>query len=184
MVKRSSKESILNAAEDVVIEKGAGHMSLDLVARKAGVSKGGLMYHFPTKEDLLNEMVGRLIAQFYEKCETKAAILKPSRGRALKASIMAVLDPDDKRDRMGFSILAAAAQSPDLLVPLRKAHQEHLKSLVDSGLPFERASVISLASDGLMFLELLQISPFSSEQRDKIKKQMIRLIDMMEAETE
>lgn len=180
MPRKSSKEMILDAAEAVVLEKGAAHMSLDMVARKAGVSKGGLMYHFPAKDDLLKEMVGRLLAEFYAERERKFKALKESRGRLLKAEIQAALDPNEKRDRMALSILAAVAQAPHLLEPIREAHRQHLEMLLKSGLPFERAMIVSLASDGLMFMELLHLSPFSPSQRERIKKGMIRFVEELE----
>jgi|GEM_PF-6563964 len=48
----NSREVILNAAEMVVVEVGAAHLTLDAVAQKAVVSKGGLLYNFPTKGSL------------------------------------------------------------------------------------------------------------------------------------
>lgn len=180
MPRMSLKNKILDAAEAVVLENGAAHMSLDMVARKAGVSKGGLMYHFPSKIALLKDMVGRLLDKFYVDREKKFTGLKDSKGRLFKAEIMAALDPDEKRERMALSILAAAAQAPGLLDPVRKAHQDHLKRLMASGLPFEPLAIVSLASDGLMFLELLRITPFSAGQREKIIKGMIRQIEAME----
>ena len=50
-------DTIIDAAEVVVAEVGAAHMTLDAVAGKAGISKGGLLYHFPTKEALLEAMI-------------------------------------------------------------------------------------------------------------------------------
>ncbi len=184
MPKKSSKDLIIDAAEAVVMEKGAAHMSLDMVARKAGVSKGGLMYHFPNKEALLKDMVDRLVAEFYIERTEKLQGLKETKGRGLKSCVMATLDPNEKRDRMALSILAAAAQAPILLDPLRVAHKEHLSELMASGLPFERAAIVSLASDGLMFLELLHLTPFNKGQRSMILKEMIRLIESMESEKE
>jgi AcrR family transcriptional regulator len=181
MARKSSREGILDAAEAVVLEKGAAHMSLDMVARQASVSKGGLMYHFPSKDDLLRAMVDRLLVQFYQVRDKKIKGLKESRGRWLKAEISAVLDPDKKRDSMALSILAAAAQSPHLLEPLRQAHCDHLKVLMSSGLPFERAAVVSLASDGLMFQELLRLTPFSPAQRSRIKKTMLQMVESLES---
>ena len=49
----SARERILEAAERVITEVGAAHLTLDAVAQAAGVSKGGLLYHFPSKESLL-----------------------------------------------------------------------------------------------------------------------------------
>ena len=41
------------------LTSGAVHLTLDAVAERAGVSKGGLLYHFPSKESLLQAMVDR-----------------------------------------------------------------------------------------------------------------------------
>ena len=57
----SSRDGMLAAAEAVVVESGATRLTLDAVAKKAGVSKGGVLYHFPTKDALLEAMIERLV---------------------------------------------------------------------------------------------------------------------------
>ncbi len=182
MIKKvNCKESILDAAEAVAMEMGAVHMSLDVVAKKAGVSKGGLMYHFATKKSLLKAMIDRLVRQFYVDRTALLDKVKPGPGRELKAGILTALGPNEKRDRMGLSILVVAANDPELLKCLKDAHCEHLKEMSDSGLDFERAAVISLASDGLMLSEMLGFSPYSPAQKKKIRDMMIRMIEELEA---
>jgi AcrR family transcriptional regulator len=176
-LRKNSKELILDAAEQVVMEAGAAHLSLDVVARKAGVSKGGLMYNFPTKKALLSAMINRLVQQYYEDREKKQKTLGKGPSAALKAGILAQLDPNEKRDHMVLSLLAAAANDPEILEVFRRDHQNHLKELALSGMNFERAVILSLAADGLMLNELLRISVFSAHQKNKIKEEMIRLID-------
>jgi hypothetical protein len=44
-----SKDRILDAAERVVLRDGVTHLTLDAVAAETGISKGGLLYHFPSK---------------------------------------------------------------------------------------------------------------------------------------
>src|SRR5215469_14026355 len=56
---RPARDRLLDAAERVVAESGATHLTLDAVAKSAGVSKGGLLYHFPSKEALLEGMLSR-----------------------------------------------------------------------------------------------------------------------------
>ena len=58
----SSRERILDAASQLVCEIGAGRLTLDAVADRAGLSKGGLLYSFPSKDDLLRGMVERMVA--------------------------------------------------------------------------------------------------------------------------
>lgn len=171
------RKEILDAAQTVVMEAGAGHMSLDMVAKKAGVSKGGLMYHFPTKESLLKAMILRMIEQFYADREEKKNAIKKPAGRLLKAGIMATLERDQKRDRMSLAILAAAAHAPHLLQPLREAYRVHMKEMQQGDLKFERAAVASLAADGLMLHELLGISSYTVAQKNSIRDEMMGMID-------
>ncbi len=55
--KVSSRERILRAAVELAQEVGPAHISLDAVAARAGLSKGGLLYSFPTKAKLLEGVV-------------------------------------------------------------------------------------------------------------------------------
>lgn len=58
----SAREAMLDAAE---AHLGAdGTLTLDSAARAAGVSKPGLMYHFPTKEQLLAAILDHMAARY------------------------------------------------------------------------------------------------------------------------
>ncbi|MFF4615626.1 TetR/AcrR family transcriptional regulator [Nonomuraea jabiensis] len=48
----------------MLLSEGAEALTLEAVARRAGVSKGGLFYHFPTKQALVAAMVDRLTMAF------------------------------------------------------------------------------------------------------------------------
>jgi AcrR family transcriptional regulator len=58
--KTSAKESVLDAFERVVIDRGERAATLEAVAVEAGVSKGGLLYHFGAKKDLVEGLVNRM----------------------------------------------------------------------------------------------------------------------------
>ncbi|MGO1321063.1 MAG: TetR family transcriptional regulator [Galactobacter sp.] len=58
-----TRRLILDAAAVVVGERGTA-VPVTEVAAAAGVSKGGLLYHFPNKEALLQGLAGDLIDQF------------------------------------------------------------------------------------------------------------------------
>ena len=55
---------LLDAAEALLSEQGGRGLTLSAVAERAGVSKGGLLYHFPSKEALVQGLVGRVIEEF------------------------------------------------------------------------------------------------------------------------
>jgi AcrR family transcriptional regulator len=62
MARPSSREKILDALVEVVVRDGVGAATLDAVRTEAGVSKGGLLYHFPSREALFAGLHDRLVA--------------------------------------------------------------------------------------------------------------------------
>lgn len=52
-----TKQKILNAALDVLMENGFPALTQTRIAEVAGVSQGNLTYHFPTRTDLLKAVV-------------------------------------------------------------------------------------------------------------------------------
>ena len=55
-----TKERLLDAFESLLDEFGTAGATLDAVAAKAGVSKGGLLYHFGSKAALIKGSLERL----------------------------------------------------------------------------------------------------------------------------
>ena len=70
MTKKQTRESrveaLLKAAVEEFVEKGYSGASMDGIAKRAGVSKGGLYHHFPNKEVLLMEANQKLNEPIYE----------------------------------------------------------------------------------------------------------------------
>jgi AcrR family transcriptional regulator len=58
----SSRDRILDAYADLLVIEGERHATLEAVAAQAGVSKGGLLYHFPSKHHLAEGLCDRLAA--------------------------------------------------------------------------------------------------------------------------
>ncbi|GAA4912550.1 TetR/AcrR family transcriptional regulator [Streptomonospora salina] len=63
----TTRDRILDALEGVLIEQGPSAATLESVADAAGVSKGGLLYHFPTKGAMTTGLVRRLAARAEEE---------------------------------------------------------------------------------------------------------------------
>ncbi|MDR3135388.1 MAG: TetR/AcrR family transcriptional regulator [Deltaproteobacteria bacterium] len=60
---------LLEAAAKVAVERGLAGLTLDLVAQKAGVSKGGLIHHYPSKAALINGLFDQLLLYFEKEIE-------------------------------------------------------------------------------------------------------------------
>jgi AcrR family transcriptional regulator len=171
----SSKAVMLGAAEAIVLESGARHLTLDAVAAKAGVSKGGVLYHFPTKEALLRAMLERLRTQLDETWKKKCSGLKEGPGREIKGFILSIADRDPNRDQIGSALLAAVAHDPKLLQMGRDDLRRRLSECIQSGFSFKRAAVIFFALHGLVLSELLSLSPLSPKERNEFVGELLRL---------
>ena len=177
----NTRETLLDAAEAVVLASGAVHLTLDAVAERAGVSKGGLLYNFRSKDALLQAMVDRNMHRLRQDHAAALAGHPASPGGELKAfARMAAQRTLCSEKRLGGALLAASAQDPRLLEPVHRFHRWRLE-MVDNaardGLPFERTALASLALDGLCMLEMLGLSPYTDEQRRRILDELVRFID-------
>lgn len=50
---RATREEIVNVARDVLVQRGYHGMTFVAVAERAGITRAGLIHHFPSKEHLL-----------------------------------------------------------------------------------------------------------------------------------
>ena len=175
---QNSREKLLQAAEQVVMEMGAAHMTLDAVARKAGVSKGGLIHNFSTKDALLKAMVARLLAAWKKRYELAAHDFPDSPAGKLKAQLVSQLAVDEQSRRVSVALLAVAANQPQLLEPVRKHIRQMHEALAELGLDSDLAAVLLLAADGLYMQELLGLSQFTAHQRKSFVEQLLHLADV------
>lgn len=60
---RSTRDRLLDAFETLLVTGGTRSATLDAVAAEAAVSKGGLLYHFHSKDELVEGMLDRLREQ-------------------------------------------------------------------------------------------------------------------------
>ncbi len=172
----SARERVIEAAERVVAEVGAARLTLDAVAHAAGVSKGGLLYHFPSKESLLVALSHRYVDSIHGCIDSARTKVAEGPAQELKACVQGILGSDQCMRAMSAVLLATAANDLKLLEVIRERMAEHMQELSTSS-DFARAAIVALAVDGLMMRESLRISPFSAEQREAVVNKLLELAD-------
>jgi AcrR family transcriptional regulator len=70
-VRSIRRDQILDAAEELVAQRGWAHTSFAEICREAGVSNGVLTYHFKDKEDLLLALYERTSCTWKEHFDTE-----------------------------------------------------------------------------------------------------------------
>lgn len=172
--KETCREALLQAAESIVVESGSAHLTLEAVAVRAGVSKGGLIYHFPSKDALLGAMIDRTRQQSNE-ARTKATQERPEGPlQALEGEILGQARLYRENERVNAAMLAVMANSPHLLTDFRTEFKARFTQLTEDHPDPNRAAVLLLATYGLSLLGLLKLSPVEPEQRETITREILR----------
>ena len=82
------KERILQKAEEMFFRYGVKSITMDDIARELGISKKTIYLHFPDKDELVVQVVGREMEK--DKCEYEE--LDNSEANAIEKLIQASLD--------------------------------------------------------------------------------------------
>jgi AcrR family transcriptional regulator len=176
--RRDSRESILQAAEAIVARRGPGRLTLETAANEAKVSKGGLFYHFRSKEALLEAMIRRSM-ELLENEHTKVAeSLTAERNGKMKANIIGTLRHLEGQRSVLTAVVAAIANDPKLVEPMRESLQNEFQSLCrELNLRMEDVAILFLASQGLLLMELLNLSVLTPSQIRKVTERMLQLVE-------
>lgn len=102
--KSATREKILNAAEDVFSEKGYHDSLMDDIVVASDTSKGGLYFHFPSKETLFMALLDRLAESLLADVEKE---IEKNKGAVAKiqAALEAVMTALSKRRRLAKILL-------------------------------------------------------------------------------
>ena len=176
--RRSSREKILDAAAELVREIGSGRLTLDAVAERAGLSKGGLLYNFKSKDALMQAMIQRLIDEAQAEKEHLRAEGPQGPNLEARLCVAACLKMrNGKMREIANGMLAASSENPALLEPVRRVLGEVLQNLKQSSEDPEAALLAWLAVEGLNSMAMHDISPFSEADCEMVAQAAQRLLD-------
>ncbi|QKJ19225.1 TetR/AcrR family transcriptional regulator [Microbacterium hominis] len=148
-----AREKVLDAFERILIDEGERAATMDATARAAGVSKGGLLYHFGSKDALEQGLVERLHALVNEDVSAMATSPEGPVAYFLRTSVMAN-DPIDR------AILATArlAQTGNTAArdALRGIREQWTAVLRPHTKDDTALDLVMLVSDGLYFNNALE----------------------------
>jgi len=171
-----TRARILAAAEELVLQDGVSRLTLEATAAACGLSKGGVLYHFQTRDLLIEAMVERLVATFHAELDLAASgdhgagLLARSYVRASFTSAQ----PDGERQRvLGAALLAAMAAQPNLLRPLREDFEQLQGRLEADGIDPVEATIARLAADGIWLAELFGFADLTLDQRAAVRDRLL-----------
>jgi AcrR family transcriptional regulator len=111
---------LLAATIDCLVESGYSEMSTNDVVRRAGVSRGALAHHFPTKAELVVAAAERLVTERAEQFRGKFRELPPAQ-RTVEEALEVLWSFFDDPSFAAFAELTVAARTnPELRAVIAK----------------------------------------------------------------
>lgn len=148
-----ARERVLDAFEALLIDEGERAATLDATARAAAVSKGGLLYHFASKEALEEGLIARLQALVDADIHEMATAPDGPVSYFLRTSVM----NDSPLDRAIIAVSRLAqGGSPPAAAALRSTRARWAESLRPHTVDQTALDLVMLVSDGLYYNNSLE----------------------------
>lgn len=169
------KNDLLNAAGRILVTNGIQAFTLDLVAKEANVSKGGLLHHFPNKKALLDGLFMREMDLFKHEILTSMQQDPVEFGRAARAYIGLNQVGTHETPVIIRHLLAAMLIDPQL----SQEWIQHYWSVIRSVGLFDGMTpallLACMAADGLSLWDILEADILDQKTRDGLHTLMAQL---------
>ena len=149
---------------------GAQKLTLDAVAGEAGVSKGGILYHFATKRALVDGLIERWLDDFGRRLEAADGDVL---GEYVESSDLES-EPSDVA-ATEFGMLAGMIDDPEVLAAVRAFQEKWMARMLGGRIDPADAWVVRLAADGLWYADLLGLAAPRGDDRRAVVARLLAL---------
>ncbi|MCC0034648.1 MAG: TetR/AcrR family transcriptional regulator [Hoeflea sp.] len=146
---------LLECAARLIVDEGLPALTLENVAREAGVSKGGLLHHYPGKNALIDGLFEEVVDWFEGQVEDALEPVETTPSRFSKAylRVVAAIDMSVPEERRLAVLMLMLSSDPHYCARWNQWVEARLQRHAETDLtPFART--LRLAADGLWLSDL------------------------------
>ncbi len=171
------QQQVLDAAERVVGRDGAANLTVDAVAKEAGVSKASVLYDYKSKQALIEAVVDRAFERDNEHHARIEATIGDLQDRAVRGRIVAAAEPPPEEFRaVALNLSAALTLDAGLRRKMQASQDATIARILQNSQSPRGALLAYLALEGLKFLEYLDFHHFSRADRDEVLREINWLV--------
>ena len=176
MARPSARPKLIDAALRVVEEHGVAALTLDAVAEEAGVTKRGLLYHFPTNHALLTGIHEDLAAR-NERELVEATGKEPEDATLVERTRGYVRAAMSSPSNVEMRLIMEGANDPEWMQPwirvYRRWFPEEEQSAEDLDDVSLRCVIARMAADGFWSYEANLASPLTDKSRKRLAEAIL-----------
>jgi AcrR family transcriptional regulator len=169
------REHVLEVAEQIVASQGAAALTIDAVAKAAGITKGGVQSCFGTKEAMIAAMLKRWMSDD-DRRFAEAAGSNPALVDRILAHVETTHQHDDAGHARAASLLAVLLQTPEHLADVRRWYERRTEGLQTDDAEARYARLAFLATEGAFLLRFLGLLSIDQETWNNIFVDIRKLI--------
>lgn len=161
---KRTRESIIEAAREVIRGDGIDVLTMDRVAKEAGLSKGACMYHFKNKRELYAALIADYAQHLEGEQRRHEALFKGRPDETLVPGFIEWFKSFEKDTRawadVGVALLSQFVHDEELMAPVYEWY-ERLFHRIDALPEDERvpAFVAIMALEGFFFTRKFGVNP-------------------------
>ncbi|MFH1141967.1 MAG: TetR/AcrR family transcriptional regulator, partial [Chloroflexota bacterium] len=145
-IKETTREKLLEAAEDVFATKGYYEAAVDEIVRRSNTSKGSVYFYFPSKESLFLAVVDHLGDRLIQRVERAVADVSDPRQR-LEVALVTTVETLTRHKSLARLLLSKGFGVGSAFVQKRREvfgrFADRLRELLDQALGQEKAAALN-----------------------------------------
>ncbi|MFO0939641.1 MAG: TetR/AcrR family transcriptional regulator [Pirellulales bacterium] len=171
---------LIDSAEVVVTRDGVARLTLEAVAREAGLSKSGLLHHFPSKEVLIDAIVDRTVVQWSQSVEEAIEQLPAGPHRTARGLLHCCLGDasawNEQLHRSSSALLAVLVHCPDKSTTLHQFYNKLHSKMEHEGRGSPFGDLVLAVIDGFWLRWVTGLAPLEDSQIVRMRKLLESLI--------
>jgi len=170
------RQQLLDCAARLASEHSIGAVTLDAVAAASGVSKGGLLHHFPTKASLLEAMLDSLLDRLDAAIGAQMRRDPMPHGRFTRSYLRAVLDLRERPEETGdwAQVTLALLSEPQLRQRWRNWVEKQSEDFVGTDSSVD-SQIVRFATDGIWLADILSSHSSTAQSQQAVIDRLISL---------
>lgn len=173
------KSDVISSAAEIASSGGVNSITVQNVADLAGITKGGLIHHYPSRQLLIDAVYEYLMEWLDEKLESFMAKDKKQYGRFTRAYVETIFQSNQPENKGLYALSASVITDKHLRILwadwMRQKLQEHKDTDSDQELEFVR-----LAADGAWLYLIDGDENLKGIAKKNLKSRLLKMINSRE----